>query len=351
MSLLQRFRSRRFSLRGLWGATTLACLLLGFVGFQLMTFRLETGAVDTLRANYLADVYCGEWQNVLPPPEEPPSSRCDDAPVWALDQMEHGRLYKANNTCWLGYESNELEMKLDEQCAAALYRLPYLEDIMIDGCGIEQATQLDFSQFQKLKRLTFYNWRLSSAEMESIARIRKLQSLVLEDAIIEDFEKSIAVNLPKLKSLERLFLDIPDFGDAELFAIHGMKNLKELALDDSTITDDGLRALKDLPSLQKLYLSSSLIQGVGLKHLAGSRMEWLHLSSSPIDDAGTETLANCFPNLKYLNLSATKVSDASIQHLLKLKALETLSLTHTSISTPAIQTLREQLNCTVYGGE
>lgn len=310
-----------------------------------MAFRSETKAAEELRVTYQADLCHGVWDSELPSPEEPPSNLERAAPIWALSEIEHGRLYIPNNTCWLGYALQPSERELDGQCADSIYALRYLEDLLIDGGEIDKAVPLRFDRMTHLKRLTLFNIRLSANETASISQLGNLQSLVLESCTVEDTAFSC---FTKLHKLERLFFSGTNTHGYELALIGRLENLRELSLSDNAITDEGLEALEEMRYLQKLYLPGSGIKGNGLMYVDAAPLEWLDLQLSQVDDDGVSTIARCFPKLKYLNLTGTPISDSCVPHLLQLDSLEVLSISLTNISPTATKRLRAAIGCTVY---
>ena len=78
---------------------------------------------------------------------------------------------------------------------------------------------------------------------------------------------------------------------------------------------------------------ASEINDDALKHIAqvGPQVVWLNLAKTRVTDAGLATLAQ-FPELRRLHLDRTRISDAAITHISRLPKLEYLNLVSTSLS-------------------
>jgi hypothetical protein len=108
-------------------------------------------------------------------------------------------------------------------------------------------------------------------------------------------------------------------GDAGLAAVAGLRRLRELDLYASCVTDAGLAHVAGMPELEFLHLSDTGVAGPGLVNLVGLQ------------------------RLRYLKLDETGVGDECIPYLLRLTALERLTLTGTRITTRGLARLRAGL--------
>jgi formylglycine-generating enzyme required for sulfatase activity len=185
--------------------------------------------------------------------------------------------------------------------------------------------------------------------------------------------------------VDRLALaGIRQLNDDALVNVRGLTGLIGLELGNTSITDAGLEHLQDLVTIENLYLDNTQIAGPGLRHLRGfNRLLFLSLSYTPVADAGLaelpmlERLSNIaldstkvqtlefvrgrqnltslyisnaplenlapladVPNLKYLRIEKTNITDAQMPHLQSLKSLNSLDLSETNISDVGLNSLQ-----------
>ena len=153
--------------------------------------------------------------------------------------------------------------------------------------------------------------------------------------------------------------------DRALITVGHLRGLISLNLDRSDATDKGARHAADLPNLQRFSSFSAGLDGSCFKDFAGlQHLRFIAVQSNPIKDENLKYLGD-LPQLKYLDLSQTnisdrgikglakctglvqliissnhKISDESIDTLLSLKNLRYLKLQGTSISTTGLLRLK-----------
>jgi hypothetical protein len=126
-----------------------------------------------------------------------------------------------------------------------------------------------------------------------------------------------------------------------------------LMLNNCPITDEGLVSLEGKHNLRWLELRRTKITDEGLKHLRGTDLELLDLSTTKIGDAGLANLGDLdLPNLKTLALEQLKnVTDEGISHLARFKSLEFLSVAGTKVTPAGMRHLKKKLpELTILGG-
>ncbi len=121
-------------------------------------------------------------------------------------------------------------------------------------------------------------------------------------------------------------------------------------------SDEDMKLVRDSNDITQLYVSASYsIRGPGLKYLSGLPLQTLEFKKSLIDDAGlaylpvskiltslsltydrklsgTTISAEKTPNLTYLNLQLSGVTDEGLSNICKLKHLQTLLLNDSAIT-------------------
>jgi Leucine rich repeat len=154
--------------------------------------------------------------------------------------------------------------------------------------------------------------------------------------------------------------------DKALTFIGHLKAVVELKVDRSDASDQGVAHAKDLPNLQKLSAFQNSFEGNFFKQLAGHpslrylklptcslkdenlqylpaipHLQHLSLSHCSLSDSGVKWLAGC-QGLISLDLAENpKITDKSISVILRLKKLEALNITGTSITNEAVQKLKD----------
>ena len=119
-----------------------------------------------------------------------------------------------------------------------------------------------------------------------------------------------------------------------------------------TFDDKGLEPLVPVaPQLAWLDVSKTQITDAGLAHIGKlTNLTRLHLEKTGITDAGLPHIAK-LEKLEYLNLYGTKVSDAGIANLKGLKNLKKLFLWQTAVTDKGAADLKSALpNCDINMG-
>ena len=146
--------------------------------------------------------------------------------------------------------------------------------------------------------------------------------------------------LSKLSRLEELHLQATQVGDLSIQALAGLPRLRLLDLSNSTVSDAGLATLAKLGSLEVLRLAGTLVEGqvegLGLDQLAAlPNLRELDLGATRLDDRALPGVGK-LTGLTRLRLSYTEISDGGLQHIAGLQKLESLQLAGTDIGDAAL---------------
>ncbi len=107
--------------------------------------------------------------------------------------------------------------------------------------------------------------------------------------------------------------------------------VREIDANPSDMTDEGLRHLKDLPHLTALFLSDTTVTGKGLEVLLTlPKLERLSCSPQVDADEGLSYIGQVV-GLRDLTLQEARISDAGLAFLSHLSELEYLSLAKTDV--------------------
>jgi hypothetical protein len=112
-------------------------------------------------------------------------------------------------------------------------------------------------------------------------------------------------------------------------------------LSDKPVGDEQLGLLVELPEVAFLNLRGTKITDAGLKSVSQLKgLVKLHLEKTAVGNAGLAHLSS-LTKLEYLNLYGTKVTGAGVRELAKLPNLQKLYLWQTDVSDADIAALKE----------
>ncbi len=230
--------------------------------------------------------------------------------------------------------------------------------MQVDLAGLELNDQ-HMQSLASLKDLCLDNTR---AGVESIRTLTSLTSLYMNfcKQMDDDTLNVVAKNMPNLRRLQLYGTDITDDGVSHL---QQLSNLKFLLLSGVHLTDVCVMYLSSFTQLQDLciinapqisgdYMEESLecmkLKTINLEFTSCTdeslqaltkftELEDIRIGGTQITDEGVKKIfgdnAASFKKLQVLFLNSTKVTDASVDVLLKnLPSLTTLDITHTNIS-------------------
>jgi hypothetical protein len=201
-------------------------------------------------------------------------------------------------------------------------RLNCLEKLRIDDHRVDQEALQELRPLHRLRWLSIGSGTgLRGCDLEALPPLKSLSYLSLF-GVTSISDKDLAY-LEKLKSLKILDIPYSEVTDSGLINLSGLKDLEELRFHGSKITSQGLRYLRG-KNLRSLDLSGSLVDDLALLGDV-SRMEEVYLGGTPISDAGLVPIKAC-RKLIVLNISGTRVTDASIPLLRCLTTLERLRI-------------------------
>lgn len=345
--LLLFSRCYQITLRGLLGLVLLLCIALGWGVNQHQRFRSELRTATELEKKheaYLTGPHLADGSL---------SSR----PLWDLRQIAHGRLYSPITGCdftTLG--------TIDESAWDLLVSIDYIDYIRIQESQLPESAT--FAPFSRLRVLEITESRLSSEQYLSISRVPKLVELTLINVGIKDYDLRFLQGSTQLESLDlsrneltdncatlfrrlnRLeFLNLNDTAmtGAVLHELTCRRTLRRLHLGGVCVRDEDLKTLSECSNLEELSLDGTCISDAGLHWIAGlANLRALYLGDTDVGDESVRLLSKSSNNIKQLDLSGTRISEACIPFLLEMPSLEMdhCRLGRTDVSSASISRLR-----------
>lgn len=240
------------------------------------------------------------------------------------------------------------------------------------GTKVTAAGLKHLAQFPNLASLNLFGGPpLTDELVEALAELRLLHCLPSRDSNVgshPDGPDSVhgldlsrtkltdasLKHIAALTNLAWLDLSHSPVTDAGLAHLGALKKLTRLDLNHTKVTDDGLKHLAGLTELAGLHLIQTKVTDAGFKHLIGLRkLNELSVSRDRVTSAALATLAEAdllhalaFAQVREpwagrtvrplaagevfsLNLSGTRVTDAGLKHLARLKNLARLDLSDT----------------------
>jgi hypothetical protein len=218
-----------------------------------------------------------------------------------------------------------------------LAKLPALQ--VIDLRGTMEVGDLTLGVLGGLPRLRALKHRspvVTDEGIEALAASGTLEALLAQDFAITDASGPHLASLTGLSSLE--IFRCPGFGTDGVLALAPLKHLDRLTLRDlPQVRDPGLAVLAELPALKRLYLHELASVGdAGLAQLAAAgALEVLDIWSVPqMTDASGNVIAG-LTNLRELSIRETGATEATLDGLAALPALESLTFKNGPVS-PAV---------------
>lgn len=130
--------------------------------------------------------------------------------------------------------------------------------------------------------------------------------------------------------------------DAFLSRMRCLTRIKSIAMNSTNVTDTGLANLKSFSLLTGVSLVGTRITDAGIGHLVNvTTLRHVDLRRTAITDAGVAELSG-IAQLKSLKLGLTQITDSSLRHIAKLKQLRKLDISsNAGITDARLQCLYE----------
>ena len=191
-----------------------------------------------------------------------------------------------------------------------------------------------------------------AAFIEHLGHIPAIESLKIVATKIQDAWLAPLLKLKNLKSFSmegtaRGLPGAPALGDASLARLQVLTQCPQLTSLElayfGQATDTGLAHLAGLKNLESFTFRGSPVKGHGFAKFAGwTKLKRINFHSNTLDDEGLGHVCENFPNLEFIKLWHSKLlTDASAEHLKKLKKLTGIEISCSKATAGIVKHLRE----------
>ena len=224
-----------------------------------------------------------------------------------------------------------------------------LSILKLNGTRINDAALAALGELPMLSRLEVSSTRITDATLVRIARAERLTYL---DIYGTNVTGDGIRRLGALKGLRELYAGGTAADDASIAALRGLGDLFHLDLQGTRVTDASLEPIGELKNLNSLNLSGTAVTGSAISKLSGiEELRTLNLAGTGISNEALDTIARFlvravnadngsgggFAWLNYLILTDTKVSDAGLENISRLKHLFALHLDGTKVGDKGLE--------------
>ncbi len=265
-------------------------------------------------------------------PNDQPLSSLDPKGVTGL-ALGHGYTTKRAGT----EQIDEASKSYAQNRLVGLENFPHLRHLVILSVPVSEEVVKKIANLNDLTTLTFGDTRVPKNTVSILSSLTKLRSLEIEGASLSPLPLD---GLSKLKNLTWISFDDTAIGDATSFV--QLDRLNTLSMIRSQVTDKGLANISEIPNLHTLIVheNKSITPKGCTKIIQSKSLNSLIVGYSHFGDAGVKVLCES-DTISALDLTrGVGITDKSVPHLLKMKALHKVDLTGTDISEQAIEKLR-----------
>lgn len=239
-----------------------------------------------------------------------------------------------------------LDAKVVSADLAALVAAPKLSSLSLPMVMDDEAVK-HLKACRRLQSITLGHREVTAEELTRLAAGVPLRRLTLTNAKLSD---AALEALSKFESVQELKVTECGLTDAQLSHLHGSRKLTTMLLERNEISGTGLASLVKL-NLKTLGLEWNNLSDETLKHLPQlSSLEnlWLEYCGLVTDKGIQSGVLQSMTHLKELRIRGmTKVTDASLDDLVKFGHLKLISIREDKISPAGVERMKKAMPNTV----
>jgi hypothetical protein len=135
----------------------------------------------------------------------------------------------------------------------------------------------------------------------------------------------------------------------DLLGVDFFTEVVQADFNSTGVTDAGLGPIEGLPQLRWLFLGGTRVTDAGLERIRMStRLEGVDLDYTQVTDSGLRHIKG-MTSLRWLGLRGNRVTDAGLEQLGGLTELESLGLNRTHVTDDGVKKFQQALpNCQIY---
>lgn len=219
-------------------------------------------------------------------------------------------------------------------------KLKGLRSLSINAGRLTDSCVTDLSRLSRLQELGLFNLKTGNNIVAHSENLRNLRRLSISGNVDED----ALMRLAKLKDLRSLYLlEVhPPIADGALKKWSTLTKLNYLNLGGSNVDDMGLSVLANFRELEQFdCFQCSQITDEGLKHLSGLKhLKNLDLWGSQVNGSGSVYLKNC-PDFRTFRFNKELATDAFLANHQFLKTQKKLDLSKSKVTDVGLRNLRD----------
>lgn len=218
--------------------------------------------------------------------------------------------------------------------------LTTLTKLGLANCDVQGPGLKHIAGLTKLEGLDLTLTPVTDEHLVHLAGLTELKSLGLASS---QCNGTGFQHLGALKKLSNVNMHFTPANDAGLAAVAAMPNLERLWVVHAKFTDEAASSLAKHKHLKRLGIGSSLNESSGqtLAQIAAVPLAELELFDKQATDEAV-AFAAAIPTLRMLNISyGPAVTDAAIDSIVKMPALEDLKIGHTKLTDAGLLKLKD----------
>ncbi len=212
----------------------------------------------------------------------------------------------------------------------------------IDLQGNQRLTTEGLKILERVDQVTVANLNFTNVTDEGVTTLRNcrnLERLLLTGVPVDG---SFLIQLDRCQNIHAMYMADTQFTDEAMKNVAKLSKLRNIMLCRSKVTNSGLAKLSANQNLVQLTINRSAITNEGLPVLSTLKhLNYLDLTDDRIGDDGVQQFLH--HPLRFLYLSGTDITDASLKELAKMTTLEDVNFSDTKVTVDGIDEFKRRL--------
>lgn len=234
----------------------------------------------------------------------------------------------------------------DDRVVSELSQIPHLQTLNLQGTQVTGGSATALGAMHELVDLSLFGTAADDQTVQGLASL-PLRRLDVSSTRITDASLPVILKIQTLESLNVSFCQVTGAG----FKGYNKAGLKYLAVGETPFGTDGFMAIKGMKSLEELNVYSALLE----EHKSANvfrtfpNLKILNASKNRVTDAGMTVFFKGHKTLEELHLQHNKgITDNGLRALIAVKTLKLLDVASTGCGAAGANALKEYLpECTI----